>query len=664
MKNHLRLLLIILTLIAGSLVACDEEAYLEDEPVEAEEVVAEPQPAEESEPAADPAARGVSGEAIPLECLADEDAFYECWDNGLIPEDCIDDEEYIKDECLPSEYIGESAVEEDEESGQSEDPQAEPEQVTREDAPVANGQSASVAGLTDSGFRPEEHGFNFWNYGNEYGSLTPAELQRMFGNSVCASMASGDCILTPPANQWMEQMNEYMDGGHCEGMAVLSSLMYYDQVSPQNFGGDVAHDLDINNQGLQQEIAYWWVTQGTYPGGFNKVSESPTAVVNALIETFSQGKSAPEWWAMGIYKSDYSGGHAITPFAVEDKGGGNYYIWVYDNNFPDETRYVEVDTNTDTWKYQASTHPDVPEELYDGDAELQNLEVVAISPRLEPQQCDFCAEGGTTGQTDSTRTAGLAKPEPQYYQIWLSGKADLLIIDDQDRRIGYDNGVFVNEIPGATGENFKFAGMDVWATDNEPVYRVPAGLSFEILIDGTRLEQAEDSAVSMIGPGYYMAVEDIWLEPGEIDSIAVTTDGPRRQLTYFTDYAESPMIELGMETPAADYAFLVQATEMLGQEDAFDVGIDLEEGDFIINTSYNTEPVTFDVYVLRIDDEGEFVFGSDGVVMEPENTLYLNYLEWVEDGTVMYADFDYDNDGEIDESIELPDEADAWFEEE
>jgi hypothetical protein len=39
-------------------------------------------------------------------------------------------------------------------------------------------------------------------------------------------------------------------------------------------------------------------------------------------------------------------------------------------------------------------------------------------------------------------------------------------------------------------------------------------------------------------------------------------------------------------------------------------------------------------------------------------------MEWVEDGSVMYADFDYENDGEIDESVELPDEAEQWLEEE
>jgi hypothetical protein len=363
---------------------------------------------------------------------------------------------------------------------------------------------------------------------------------------------------------------------------------------------------------------------------------------------------------MGIYKSDYSGGHAITPFAVVDKGNGIYHILVYDNNFPDDTRYVEVDRNANTWKYHASINPDVPEELYDGNADLQNLEIVAISPRLSQQECTFCA-GGATAQ--GRFAPGLAAPEQEFYEIWLDGKADLLIIDEQERRIGYADGEFVNEIPGASGEHFKFAGMEVWDVDSEPVYRVPMGTSFEIIVDGSRLEEAESSAVSMIGPGYYLAVEDIWLEPDEIDSIMVTTDGARQQLTYFTDYAESPIIELGMETPEADYAFMVQATEIIGEEDAFDVGIDLVEGDFIINTSYNTEPVTFDVYVLRIDDTGEHVFGSDNVVMEPENTLYLNYLEWQEDGSVMYADFDYENDGEIDESIELPDEADEFYQE-
>ena len=47
--------------------------------------------------------------------------------------------------------------------------------------------------------------------------------------------------------------------------------------------------------------------------------------------------------------------------------------------------------------------------------------------------------------------------------------------------------------------------------------------------------------------------------------------------------------------------------------------------------------------------------------MEPENTAYMNYMEWEGEGSVMYLDLDYENDGEIDESIELPDMADEYY---
>jgi hypothetical protein len=189
---------------------------------------------------------------------------------------------------------------------------------------------------------------------------------------------------------------------------------------------------------------------------------------------------------------------------------------------------------------------------------------------------------------------------------------------------------------------------------------VPVGTTFDIIVDGSRLEEAESSEVSMIGPGFFLAVDDIWLEPGEVDSIGVAIDESRHQLTYLTDYAESPIIMLGVETEEADYAFLAQATDIVGVNDSFDVAIDLAVGDFIINTSYNEESITFDFWVLRIDDTGEHVFGSTDLIMEPENTAYLNYLEWVEDGTIMVLDMDYDNDGEIDESFEIPDEGDEY----
>ncbi len=84
-------------------------------------------------------------------------------------------------------------------------------------------------------------------------------------------------------------------------------------------------------------------------------------------------KHATEWWALGIYKRDFSGGHAITPYAVEDQGNGLYHVFVYDNNYPNETRIMEINRDDETWSYEASTNPDVEADLYEGDIDTPNI---------------------------------------------------------------------------------------------------------------------------------------------------------------------------------------------------------------------------------------------------------------------------------------------------
>lgn len=550
------------------------------------------------------------------------------------------------------------------------------EAVESEAAMPAEDILAAFDGLVASGFTPEANGFSFENYGDEIPAtnLTPAEVQRMFGDQACAGIVDGQCLLTPPAQQWMEQINSYMSGGHCEGMAVLSALMYYGQVDPAQFGGSTASELSIENQELQREIAYWFTTQGTYPGNAIRVAESPSAVLDTLIEYFDEGPNESEWWAMGFYRRDGSAGHAVTPIGVEDMGGGIYHILIYDNNFPGEVRFVEVDRNANTWWYEGSPNPEIESFLYDGDASVGNLEIVAITPRLEVQQCDFCAGGGAEASLPS-RGFKQAAPGQQEsgsiwydvqgrwdllvngaapagtYEIWLEGDTHLLIEDFWGRRIGFVGEELVNEIPGASTQSFRVIAK----TTKEPVYRLPVGLSFTINIDAGMLEEAGFSGVSMIGPGYNMVVDDIWMEPGDVEAIGVHIDKSRQQLTYMTDYTESPDVMMGLETDEADYAFIVRATELTGAEDTFDVVLDLATNEFILNTSYNEQPSTYEIWVLRIDDQGERVFGASDVVMDPENTAYIPFTAWEGEGTGLTVDFDYENDGEIDDVYELPD---------
>ncbi|MEB3299994.1 MAG: hypothetical protein VKO21_10985, partial [Candidatus Sericytochromatia bacterium] len=99
-------------------------------------------------------------------------------------------------------------------------------------------------------FDPERDGFGFENYGAEAGvvNLTAAEMVRLFGTGVCGSGTGDDCVLTPAAQSWMDETNQSMSGGHCEGMAVLSLMFHKGLASPADFGTvDTTYALPFAN---------------------------------------------------------------------------------------------------------------------------------------------------------------------------------------------------------------------------------------------------------------------------------------------------------------------------------------------------------------------------------------------------------------------------------
>jgi hypothetical protein len=65
--------------------------------------------------------------------------------------------------------------------------------------------------------------------------------------------------------------------------------------------------------------------------------------------------------------------------------------------------------------------------------------------------------------------------------------------------------------------------------------------------------------------------------------------------------------------------------------------------------------------MIRIDDNGEDAFGVDEIVMQPNETIYFNFLDWGQDGGFLTASIDQDNDGMIDETVELPDELEIFI---
>ncbi len=503
--------------------------------------------------------------------------------------------------------------------------------------------------VADLGFRPETDGFSFQNYGNEGGiqNLTSVDMQRMFGKQVCAT--SGDtCILTPPAEQWMEETNKGMNGGHCEGMAALSLILYADKVKTGEFGN--IPDLALQgNEKLQREIAYWFATQGVSPTASNEIKgKSPSEILDILLSSIKPNTSIDQTYTMGIYQPEFKGGHAITPYAIADMGDGKYTVMVYDNNHPKLERQVEIDRNANTWKYVASTKPGEAESEYAGNVETKTLTLTPTKPRYEIQDCSFC---GTADQSTSEKNdKGSTSKAVQFNQIFLEGDADLLI-SNGSQKIGYENGKFVNAFAGATFIPMK--SNELWKDDNEPLYNIPVGVPFTMTLQASSESKGKElTDVVMIGHGYDVGVEGIKVLAGQKDSIKFDASG--RSLSYKPSNPEAPNILFGISTANDDYEFELDEVE-IDAGGTISANLDTAKGRLGIKIADSKRQSIFNLVITRIDDQKEQKFEGEDLALNSGDTLYLDYAKWTGNGAKLTIELDKGSDGTIDETTTVAD---------
>jgi hypothetical protein len=518
---------------------------------------------------------------------------------------------------------------------------------------------APALGIAISDFDPESDEFSFENYGNETPTvdLTSVEMRRLFGDKVCARVDGGDeCLLTPPAERWLRESNKDMGEGHCTGMAVLSMFIFLGLVDPSGFGASVAHDLVLEgNEPLQREIAYWWATDGEIPADLNNIS-GPTVVLDTLERTIEEGEDAHESYYLAVRNAN-GDGHAVTPIGAEEERGGIAKILVYDPNYPDEVRSIEIDRNEDTFTFEFTPDPEGEADIFSG----KDLALKRNSRRMELQECDFCIEAADRGK-DSKEKLALGEKTMRYVQISLYGLAELLITDEQGRRIGQINKTFINEIPGARIHkplDQKPREKTIpYRPESGPEYLLPDGLNFTVTVDGSWLEKASDQELTVIGPGYDLLVEDLWLDPGEQDHVDVSTANEDYKLTYRSNYTESPDIIIGTDGRDADYEFVVRGIQV--ESGRISAELDNNRGEFILDTLGINETGKFGLLMHRIDDKGEQYFGNDDIILRPYDTLYLDFLAWKGDGTSIPLRIDHGSNGSIDETLELKDESDFY----
>lgn len=486
-------------------------------------------------------------------------------------------------------------------------------------------------------------GFSFENYGGDKDkrNLDTSDMRRLFGDDVCAVKTSDTCTLSPMAEQWMKQMNEGMAGGHCEGMATLSLLFDTGVLDINNFGASTVYGLSIDgNEKLQGEIAYWFTTQATQPTSASTIKMSPNEIVDLLEESFKTGKTDGNTYTLGIYKRDMTGGHAITPWAIEDREDGTVWILVYDNNYPGANRAIVVDKNENTWKYSASTNPSEAASEYDGDAASLNLELTPTKVRLQKQVCPFCEGESSTASV----TTGTVKGSLQTYnELWVDGKGELLVTDIKGKKLGYSGGVLYREIPGANLNSIK--GSD------SKNYLLPQNTEFTFVIDGAKVKGTSSTDIVMFGPGYDLGILNITLSAGRKDSGSFSAKG--NSLSYTTSGEDSPEFTYGIETNESYYGFYIREVG-LHNGGTLNSAIDTANGKLSVNTKGNTKNVTLFFEMSRMDEKGENTFGNEeGIILEPNDTVYFNYAKWVGNNGKLVVELDAGSNGTIDETVEL-----------
>lgn len=488
----------------------------------------------------------------------------------------------------------------------------------------------------DSGFRPNPHGYSFSNSDPRWGHYPQTahdfqieELIRMFGQEAVCLEVTPTCRFRPTADQWHRQANRLMNGGHCDGFTTTGLRFFkgLDNLADFQDGASTVHDLLLEN--ICRHIAYYWVLQIPNPVAAARgqaLENTPAEVLEQIRSTIAGGFADPT--TLIVYNPTRTSGHSVTPYMVEDRGSGIYWIWVYDNNYPDDAnRHVEVNTTADTWSYDLGG--DIG--TWSGDASSHSLGAIPISTYAQSPQCPWCDGACVEGAT-------------QRGQTWLSGGGHLLITDSQGRRIGYVGDQFVSEVPGAFG-TVPPGGLGLPA---EPIYNLPVTETYTILLDGQTLTQTGTAALTQFGPGYAVQVADVALEPDSQDHLAFSPDGT--ELAYRSGNDEEASLLLALDGVAESYQWQVQGADVEGGQ-VVTLTVDTDNGRLILN---NTQAGggEYGLVVQRVDPESGQCFVHAGVVISATDTHYLDYGAWDGFGSMtLYVD--HGSDGMMDKTLVL-----------
>jgi hypothetical protein len=266
-------------------------------------------------------------------------------------------------------------------------------------------------------FDPTADGFGFANFSGGSGAATIGvnDLVELFGSDgLCIPGASGLCEPYPGIELFLGQLNAVLANGLCYGISASVTNHFSGDIILGGIGPETKALVDLNRgDELDHSIAKLHMMQFSeeYRAALDTyLDDSPEEIARELIASFENpGNRSTPPYTLALYTDE--GGHAITPIGIEETESG-YRVFVYDSNWPKETRWVDIDG--DSWEYQGSAVLITEDNNSGGGLWTgKGAGTMALIPHTLPDDgfdCFFCQETGL-GLSKSTGSVILVNAQ-------------------------------------------------------------------------------------------------------------------------------------------------------------------------------------------------------------------------------------------------------------
>lgn len=473
--------------------------------------------------------------------------------------------------------------------------------ITASGAPITVPLNGNI--VATLGFSPNPDGFSFPNFGIANtdpvnGDLTTQDVIDIFGAAAVCKPGISPCVLNSDAEQWRLAWLNFVLGGHCAGMSRTSLLLFLrDGYRSEDFNG-APTTYEIAFSSIRQLVTKFAATQTDRPLDLTGLTSSQVAggavnVVNYLTATLA---GSNDHVTLSIRKLDGTGGHSVTPYAVERRSADEYWIYVYDNNWPNDFgRIIKVSMSGNSWIYEGgSTAPGQPVSTYSGDGTKPTY--ISLSSLNWSKR--FPKNWGTRYVPTATSRFGLNQAgDAEFIVYQLDGEGYLLVTRNDGKRVGYlEDGTFVNEIDGSTQTSLDLGS----GINSMPMLNVLHAVSSTYSLQVWGRDNAMGNAQSTV-------------------NVNIMRNGKAIRLTGIK--LNTPV---DAAVPTAAHARAIRSSKA-GSAGDLDISFAPESDGLIVTTSGDSTTVPTMTLAANNPNGSDYTIGLGGVQMQPGASFALNF---------------------------------------